>query len=441
MLTKEERISISRKIVAEDLDIAAIDAAIASINANLVEAQKIDSVNKKIQDLEQPFIENYQDEIELINGQGRTTLNESDIVNSSNRIEGNLFFPNDPSNLTPNVPSGRWLFLTPFLLTIGIGKDKTESYTTISDYESLRIPELISSINDFISVYTNEMERVTGQRAYTDPGPPPEAVIEIYSALRDAGNSIKNKIAIIETVLNNEKNALLNNPDTNPSRLADKNNALASLNLCLLNIANWNSFQDWNTAHGQTTVSGFYSYDPSLLYPTKFQLDNITQIRDSMINRLAFSSIRSSQITSYLGNIVQGTNGEITSSSGMYGRRGSAINLRLNLISGSLMKIVAIQDSFDALNEQKNNIRQTVQSYQDLMTAIKLESSANGTSFLNLLNTSGFSIGDKIYIVSDSQEELELVIQEIVSNRIRVNKSIPSKYRESDLGRVYKLLV
>ena len=440
MLTKEERISISKKIVSEDLELAAIDATIAAVAASLVEAQRVDSVNRKIQELEQPLIDAYQVEIQLINGQGRTSITETDILNSANRVEGNYFFPNDLAVVTPNVPSGRWLFLPPFLLSLGIGKDKTESYVSILNYENVRIPELVTAINDFLSTYTNEMERVTGQQAYEDPGPPPLAVIATYTALRDAADELKSKIMFIEAILNDELTALTNNPDTNAARLVDRTAALASLNTALTAITTWKAYEDWNTAHGQTTVAGFYSYNPALLYPTKYQIANITAIRDALSTRLSFAGTRAAQISGYLGNITQGAEGEITSTTGMYGRRGAAINLRLNLIGGSLQKIIAIMRSSGALDEQKNMVRQTVESYETLMTAIKLESAANGTSFLNLLDASAFAVGDKAYIVSDSQEEIELVVQEIVGNRIRVNKSIPAKYRESDLGRVYKLL-
>jgi hypothetical protein len=63
---------------------------------------------------------------------------------------------------------------------------------------------------------------------------------------------------------------------------------------------------------------------------------------------------------------------------------------------------------------------------------------ANNTKFIQVKDASGFLAGDTIYIITESQEELTRKIVSINGNRIELGEPVPAKYRESELGRVYK---
>jgi hypothetical protein len=63
------------------------------------------------------------------------------------------------------------------------------------------------------------------------------------------------------------------------------------------------------------------------------------------------------------------------------------------------------------------------------------------TSIAQLDDLSGLVVGDIVYLVSESQPELQLgVVQLMGTNQVRFDKPIPNKYTKDDIARIFKLL-
>jgi len=74
------------------------------------------------------------------------------------------------------------------------------------------------------------------------------------------------------------------------------------------------------------------------------------------------------------------------------------------------------------------------------MKATKAAAPGIDTKFMNFESLSGFSVGDRVYLVADDQEELSGSIEEINGNRAKLTFSVPKKYTTSNNTRIYKLL-
>lgn len=431
MLNKEQRILISKKIVSAPMVKASFDAAAQSVIVQKSEDIQLDLANKTLMDNRTPAINSYQAELGYLTGSVRTELTEQDLIDGATRAAGNYFFPNDGSNPTPSVPTGRWLNIPPFLMSVAIGKNHQEAFgTTTSEMSTL--VDIRNDINSFISLYTNQMEVVTGQR-----GNLVLDTVELYPGLRAHLDGIVTKVVVLDQILVLERAAILSNPETS---LPDNVLAILSIDQLRNAISLWLNYQTYNTDHGQTTAIGFYSYDYSLLYPTKGQLANISALGGAIDSRSSFAPVRQSFVENKLGNIVQNPSDGIASSfSGYYGERGRAILLRVDLVSGSLTSVYSADRKIAAIEMQKKAIDDYLDTYASVIKCSLLEAVSNGTDFINVVDPTDFLIGDAVYLVSDTQDEIEAQIVDIVGKRILLSKKIPAKYRASEFARLSKL--
>src|SRR5690606_11789645 len=85
-------------------------------------------------------------------------------------------------------------------------------------------------------------------------------------------------------------------------------------------IAAWLGYNDFNTAHGQTTEAGFYGYNTALLQPAKGNPIQLDILKQFVVDRKDFvDNTRIPQPILHLGDISQDVNsGEILSYSGLY---------------------------------------------------------------------------------------------------------------------------
>src|SRR5690606_7823773 len=102
--------------------------------------------------------------------------------------------------------------------------------------------------------------------------------------------------------------------------------------------------------------------------------------------------------------------------------------------------VKSAEKGLSALEQFKKNKQDAVAVYQGVMVATLLRAPANGTNKLHVKDATGLTVGSAIYVVTETQPELPLVIQAVSGTMLTVDKNVPQSYRESELGRVYKLL-
>lgn len=471
-LTQAERIEISKKIIDIPVQNAAFDRIKANLNQNLIKITNEDNANKSLMDNSTDFINPYQSELTELDGIERTVMVEQDLINGAKKIKQNYFFPNDNQVALPSVPDGIWKFLTPFSGSIAIGKTYVEVFPSTGNVIE---QDKIDAVNAQITIIETAVDnaRSTGLECSEDASgscsgednPPqldqvsceldngtwtptggtdtydPEPVIQ--QALIDLVAAINDWKAFIIT-----EKALILTTDTNAGRQADNDAAIADIDNAISVIDSWFLYDDWDTTtalpsgSGGTACTAFAlmvaaDFDPSKLRETELQ-----EIKDETAAREVFTLTRITQLLTNLGSIGQDlSTGEINGSgSGLYDARYKAINVRLNLLGGSLNKKLGTERGQDAQDAQKGTNDSAASLYDSVMKVSLLRAPASNTGTIHILSSADFSIGDAIYIIGEDQLELTGSIVNIQDNTVFLDFSIPEKYTHENRSRLYKVL-
>jgi len=459
-LSQDDRISISKAFVAAPVEIAQIEQNKAQIEIAKVEYTKKDLANKGLVDRVTALINPYQEEIAYMNGVVRTVLTEQIMQDAGDRKIGNFLFPNEQSVPLPSVPDGIWKFFSPFFQSYGIGKQKLETYGSTTPYEQL----LITQINAQIAILEAAplIQRTTGQECnasgscsnplYTTqatctlnggvwtPGPD---VISNNTTVQTAMTTLISLVGQWQTNLNSHLTSLtaVLAADLDAARKAAAQTEQTDINTALTAISTWLGLSSFNTAHGQTTCAGFNAYNAALLAPTKGYTTQLNAFKSAITTRSGQATARIAAVTTYLGSVTQDpANGDITGGSGFYLDRAKAINLRLHAMGGSLSQLKGADKGIAALNAFKKNKEDALAVYTSVMTVSQLRAPGNGTNMIHVKDATGLTAGSRIYIVTETQPEIELFIQAVSGTMLTVDKPVPQNYRESESGRVYKLL-
>lgn len=434
-LSQDDRTIFSLKIVSVDTEVAGIESAKVLLQSKIVNIQKLDDANKNLFTPVDTLVQGYQNEYQYIDGNQRTTITEQDILNSANKKFQNHFFPNDPQTAVPSLSASNnvWTQPQPFALTYALGKNYTEDYGSVSNENSL-IATALGYITD-AGMYT-DIQNTTGQQCttvmLTD-------TIADYPAIHTLKDNLVSAINDLITALTSEVAAIITN-DSNTSRQTQNDTAIDYINNTILPALNtWIAYPDFNTAHGETTCSGFNSHNPATLAPTKLHSTELTALQTALNDRSTFLTTRTSQLDTNLGTIVQDVStGDITSSSGLYGQRYGFLSLRLNSFGGSLIQLVSLENSITAQEQVKTNLLQTKSTYYSILPTSLFQAPASGTPIIHLKDTSFLSVGDLVYIKAEKQNELLRSIKSVNGNTVTLNDSIPAKYRPNEHARLYK---
>jgi hypothetical protein len=435
-LTQDQRIEISKKIVSIPTENALALDSKSKMDDIKLKIQTQDDGNKSILDAKTALVNGYQSELKRLDGNDRSEVSESDMLNSATNKAGNFFFPNLNSTPTPSLSDGVWKQFIPFARNKAVGKSYAEVYTSTAKEGD--IITLIQNYNTTMDGYTG-IQRTTGQKC-TAGTPPASDVIANDATLQTLANNIITQVTAWKTFLTDSL-ALILTTDPNTTRQSQNNVSIADINNSISVINTWLAKPKFDTSHGQTTCSGFNSYNPFLLQTTKFRTDVFNTLKNEIIARLAFIETRKTQIQTNLGSIVQDTsNGHITSSSGLYGERFSFIDLRINLVSGTLRKLESLKLGQKAQDESIVFNQMAETAYSAVMFASLLSSPSTGDDKLHLKDASAISVGDTVYIVADEQQEVELSVVSKTNNMLQLNQSISLKYRLDNNSRIYKIL-
>lgn len=456
-LSQDDRIAISKKLVDIPKENAAALDNKAKLDEAQVKAQKQDDANKTLMDDKTVLINGYQNEIKRLDGNDRTEVLEQDVIDSAVNKFQNFFAPNDIATSLPSIPDGIWKNFIPFSGSKAIGKKYNETYDTIQ-----KEGDIISTINGYITTMEAyvDIERSTGQKCNGGSG---SCSLPIYLTELDCNNNggtwtvgpdiisndatLQALAASIITEINNWKTFIqttqgfIVTTDTDVTRQNQNNVAIADITNALSVINNWLGLATFDTAHGQTTCAGFYAYNVNLLSSTKFRASELNTLKAEITARLSFITTRITELNTNLGGVVQNfTDGSITSFSGLYGSRFNIINLRLNLMNGSARKVEGLKLGKKAQDEaiSSNNSAQAV--YSDVMKVSLFRAPSLGTNTIHIKDATGFSISDTVYVVSDTQTEIQTVINSISGSMIILADNIPAKYRQNENARLYKVI-
>lgn len=459
-LTQDERLSISKKIVQIPLQNAASDTISGQINEQKVKAQKEDEGNKKLMDDVTVLINGYQQEFARADGNGRNELLESDMTEAADRKLQNFFFPNDPATPTPSIADGVWKNFIPFAYNKAIGKTYAEAYTTVQ-----KESDLITAVNNAIAVVESfsAITRSTGQScnasgtcslgpSYTSqatceaalptPGvwtPGPDLIAN-DAAMQAAGTALIAAIQAWEDFINGTF-AVVVTTDTDATRSGQNIASKADITNAIAVIDAWQAITTYNTAHGQTTCIGFNAYNVNLLGPVKFRAAELQTIKDEITARQAFITTRNTQLSTNLGTVVQNlTNGELTTATGFYGQRMRIINTRLNAMGGSLTKFKGLERGQGAQEQAKSSNDNTALVYASVMVCSAFRAPSTGSATIHVLNATGFSAGNTVYVAAENQEEIQTTIISVSGNTVFLADKIPQKYRQNEFARLYKVL-
>lgn len=434
-LSQQDRIVLSKKIISADQDLASNAINQSIVQKNIDSLQIEDNSNKNLLSIRASTILSYENEIAQIDGYPRTNITETDYLNSANRVAGNYFFPANPLIPLPSVPNGVWSKFTPFMLSGGIGLSYNQSPNPqLSSYEDALVSTIVSNIATLETFA--DINRVTGQICVVGTIPTPDH-LDPYPAIQNAVANIVTAVNSLQTVLNNQLSALSSNPDADPARIIQNNLAISSINTTLSAIATWLSYPDFNPT-SSSNCAAFNSSNPALLAPTKGYSGQLNPFKAVIQNRQSFAATRKNQISINLGTVVQDpSTGFFISTTGFYGERAGIINTRLNATTGSLFNLETAKNGKDALQQQAQSISNNKTTYQNYLNVSKIKTVTNGTAFVHVIDPTGFSVGQRVYLKSDTQDELSLVIQAITGNMIQLNNPIPPVYRPTESGRLY----
>lgn len=445
-LTAQQRISISKKIIEIPEQNAAAEQAKLQIEPLRAEAEAEDSANQALAAESDALANLYHPERSRYDGNIRVNLLEQDILDSANKLFQNKFFPNDAASSVPSLPDNIWKNFAPFSGNIAIGKKYDELYDTSTAEETI-ITQINADITTIESHPYVAQERSTGQRGLIGFGGDPDAIVT-YDAIQTLNTSIKNGIQSLKDFVNTTYPLIPEiGDDADIVRSSENDAARQAITDLISAINTWQALNDFDTSHGLPSsgfgiFSAFYSLDVNNdLGPTKYRASELQPLKDALTTRESFVTTRQSQIDGYLGTIDQNfTTGIINSTSGFYGDRFRIIDLRLNLMGGSLTKLTALQNaknSQDALISTNNNALIT---YNALLTAVRFRAPGTNLKIIHVLSTSGFQVGDSIFVVSNSQPELSGTIVNISGDAVELSFSVSHNYRENDGARLYKEL-
>lgn len=459
-LSKEDRISISKKIVSIPLENQGADNTVEVLEMAKLEAEKKDNGNKSIQNNIESFLNKYQLEVELLDGKKREVVTEQDMVNSAKRTKANFFFPNTPLTPLPSLPDGVWKNFPPFSRSKAVGKKYFEDQDTIKKEQDIidDIKQEISNVESFA-----EAERSSGRSCQ---------IVDLGSCDPDNGETSQQECTMaggtwtpmlssvsgesglvsilenLETLLDEWKTFLLDEQskivtnDSDSAKQEENDTAIEDIDNTIKVIEEWREYQDFDTSKIlPEKCSSFYNLDKDDFDESKLRPDEFNILKNEVEAREEFTQIRKDQVLVNLGSIDQDIDsGTINGGSGLYFKRFRIIDQRLNVMNGSLSQKIGIEQGIGAQDQLKQSNGIAENAYADVMFASLFKAAASGTGTVHVNDSSGFSVGDTVYVAAEKQEEIEAKVVNVDENTLFLDNNIPKKYTNGNMARVYKLL-
>lgn len=236
-------------------------------------------------------------------------------------------------------------------------------------------------------------------------------------------NNLISKVLVWEGKINSENTALSGNQEERTAQIAQNVTAVTNNNATKVIIDAWQALA--NTGAGG-----------------KFTDAGIAGISSEATARASVISTRIAQILDALGSVTDNGDGTFTFSADddIYPQRYTMLNVRINRGLGTLKKVLSLnkantllQQILDILNDSKNE-------YDNRLLVTRLASNGDDTQRITVEDSSGFSLADTVFVISENLSELTGTIKFINGNVIDLSFKVSSGYLKSDLARFYKEL-
>lgn len=427
-LTLDERLKLSEKIVLIPSEDKIAQDLAAQLQESKQELEKTDNTNKKFIDDLKDLIDGYETEVGLIDGDLRTNLEEQNLIDSANKLLGNFFFPNNTTIPLPSAPDGVWKNFQSFSKSVAIGKQYEEVFGS-QDNEKSKIDEIQTIIA--LAEAKSEVTRVTGESCDMD-------VVSSDTDTQTYMTDIKALVVELRTIINNQRSAIITD-DPDSSRQATNNIAINDIdNNIIPAIDAWEAAPDFDPIGSAPTCVDFENTDTSTLDDTKFKPAILDVFKAALTNRELFIIDREVEVENFLGTVNQSIDGTINSTSGLYGQRYRFIELRLNLMTGTLTRLVNVDQAINAQGQIESSNENATLAYDGVIKVSALAAQSNGTDTIYVQDSSDFSEKDVVYVFAKNKPEIKTSIKSIESNKIVLAKKIPTGYGIQNLGRMYK---
>ena len=419
------------------------------------------------------LITGYHAEFALVNGEQRTDIAESQVVDSAKKILGNAFFPNDttiPIIGPPSLPDGVWKEFKSYAGNLAKGKTQTGTSGPTVQKEQ----DLIDTINAAIGTVEaiTEINRVTGLFCVEIPAVPTgfctptatpdteaQCTIEggVWTPPSPASDDIFNDTTSISALAALDaaiaaweafivaEIPTITVGDSDAAREALNVTAIADANNTITIIDTWQALLNFDPdtftvgSHPPGTCAIFNGTDPNTLLATRLRQAELNILKAEITARETFLVTRDGELSTNLGDITQNTDGSIASQSGLYGDRYTALDLRINLITGFLTLQFGGELGQRALNESVDNNNTALGLFDIKLKVSKFISAGNGSTIIHVEDNTEFNPLDSIFIVSDNQSELiGQVLTKSGANQITLDISISNRYNDVDNSRIVK---
>lgn len=434
VLSKEDRIAMSKKIITVEQDNRDIENAIKQIKLLQQQAIVDDALNELLQQPYTDLINLYQPEYNHIDGNLRTELTE-DLMNAAARGENrNGFFLADPTFPIQSVPDGIWKFFSPMSFCYATGRKNSETYNPVVGEEP-SIDRMLAIIAQAEATYPISA-RATGKKCITVGTPPFETdtVVDQPGMQNLMDELILRGNEWIEALKKQKESIRLD--ETVAERLAENQVAYNQIDPTIAEVESWLAIRTFQRASSCPIKERWRNYPLVKMHP-----DSLERLNEIIDKRRTFLEVRKSQLNKWIGFIDQDLeSGIVTNFGGWYGERFLLIESRLNLVSGTASGKFGADKQIEAQERIKASNEATAAAYALTMRATRAVAPGLNTQYLNFKDASDFEVGEEVYVVADGQRELAGTILEKDGNRLKFSFTIPKKYTPAGITRLYKIV-
>jgi len=434
-LTQSERIDVSKKQISIPLDKQNVVNTKSKIQEQIAIAQASDDTSKGLMDAITVYINPYQSELERYDGTGRTQLVEQDLIDSANRVNHGPFFPSDTNISLPSVPDGVWKNFVPFSNNSAVGRTYTEGFNSVSN-ENAQISAILATITSIEAF--SAPTRSSGDVCGPNPNPPPADLIEPDLTIQGLVTTLTSQVNGLRAFTLSTKASVPTIFKT-PTMQTENTAAKTAIDTLVAAMDAWLVYPDF-TSIGAASCSVFDTYNVASLPPSKLRATELDVLKAAMNTKSTFNTTRVSQISGYLGSIAVDGKGNVTTANGWYGDRFRIIDIRLNVVTGTLSSLVSLQNSTDAQTSTTASLDNQLIVYDTLLKTSLMRAPASGNKIIHVIDATGFAVSDSVYVFSDGKPEISATILAISNNTITLDTDIPKSYIPDNYGRIYKAI-
>lgn len=465
-LTASDRLAITRRQLKIPIENEGFQTSLNFFSTQSAALLQVDNANTEYYNFYNGICQSYESEVQQINGVVAATYLSSDIDAAAQNPSIAPFFPSTPvpaySYNIPLISSGSFSnpgvngYFTPSSTNILYEENLIAGLSTLITYylsgpgsssiaTSTTIPAgvvtgLVLTVADPTGVNTGNVVSIANGTSYgtyvvtgtsTTIGNESITVNSVIPSIAAmAGGTISNSSSALQTnilknitqwgtFLTTQVTALTANGDARSTQATQIATALTNANSAEAAVSAWISSPSY-TSGGLSPITSEITTRTSYI-PTR-----VTQVVAALGGTLSNS-------LSQTGNTFTAT--DITNS---YYMRYQWINFRINRSSGSLRRYYALSQSSGQVGSllSDNNSINAQYSSTFQTTAIKFN---DGSNIVHVASITGFSNGDSVTVVSETQPELNFTILKLMgTTQIQLSGTVPTTYTIGDLARVFK---